>query len=201
MPQHGDNGHPAGNGSIDADEHTSLLNRHGSNPARSALNKMMWYRSDRRVWVRVPSEAFYLSYATLVSNYVNILLIFVPLGIASKFAGWNPTTTFILNFLAIIPLASLLSFATEELAATLGETLGGLLNATFGNAVELIVSLSYSPIEELRLNTGFPVLSGQYHCATEERDSDRPSQYAWQHSIEHSPGARLLLLYRRSQTP
>jgi calcium/proton exchanger cax len=58
--------------------------------------------------------------------------------------GWNPTATFVLNFLAIIPLASLLSFATEELAATLGETLGGLLNATFGNAVELIVRICIS---------------------------------------------------------
>ncbi len=47
--------------------------------------------------------------------------------------------TFILNFLAIIPLASLLSFATEELSVKLGQTLGGLLNASFGNAVELIV--------------------------------------------------------------
>ena len=44
-----------------------------------------------------------------------------------------------LNFLAIIPLAAVLSFATEEISVNLGEALGGLLNATFGNAVELIV--------------------------------------------------------------
>ena len=48
---------------------------------------------------------------------------------------------FVLNFLAIVPLAGLLAFATEELAAKLGQTIGGLLNATFGNAVELIVSI------------------------------------------------------------
>jgi Ca2+:H+ antiporter len=48
---------------------------------------------------------------------------------------------FSLNFLAIIPLAAVLSFATEEIASRLGETLGGLVNATFGNAVELIVSI------------------------------------------------------------
>jgi Ca2+:H+ antiporter len=48
---------------------------------------------------------------------------------------------FSLNFLAIIPLAAVLSFATEEIAGRLGETLGGLVNATFGNAVELIVSI------------------------------------------------------------
>jgi len=48
---------------------------------------------------------------------------------------------FSLNFFAIIPLAAVLSFATEEIASRLGETLGGLVNATFGNAVELIVSI------------------------------------------------------------
>ena len=54
---------------------------------------------------------------------------------------WDPTAVFTLNFLAIIPLAACLSFATEEISKRLGETLGGLLNATFGNAVELIVSV------------------------------------------------------------
>lgn len=48
---------------------------------------------------------------------------------------------FSLNFIAIIPLAAVLSFATEEISTPLGETLGGLLNATFGNTVELIVSI------------------------------------------------------------
>jgi len=76
----------------------------------------------------------------LTSNYVNVLLIFVPLGIIAGELGWPSTATFILNFLAIIPLAALLSFATEELSLEVGETLGGLMNATFGNAVELIVS-------------------------------------------------------------
>jgi Ca2+:H+ antiporter len=82
----------------------------------------------------------HLTYATLASNYVNVLLVFVPLGIVAGALGWNPTVVFILNFIAIIPLAALLSFATEELSAKLGQTLGGLMNATFGNAVELIVS-------------------------------------------------------------
>jgi Ca2+:H+ antiporter len=75
----------------------------------------------------------------LLSNYANILLFFVPLGIIAGALGWSPTAVFILNFMAIIPLAALLSFATEELALEVGETLGGLMNATFGNAVELIV--------------------------------------------------------------
>lgn len=74
-------------------------------------------------------------------DYVNVLLVFVPLGIAAGILEWGAGTVFTLNFLAIIPLAAILSFATEEISVKLGETLGGLLNATFGNAVELIVSI------------------------------------------------------------
>ena len=72
-------------------------------------------------------------------DYVNVFLVFVPIGIVAGSTKWDPVTVFILNFLAIIPLASVLSFATEEISAKLGEALGGLLNATFGNAVELII--------------------------------------------------------------
>jgi len=83
--------------------------------------------------------SYYKLRVILTSNYVNILLFFVPLGIIAGELGWPSTAVFVLNFLAIIPLAALLSFATEELALEVGETLGGLMNATFGNAVELIV--------------------------------------------------------------
>lgn len=78
---------------------------------------------------------------TAASDYVNVLLFFVPLGIIAGVLEWSPTAVFTLNFFAIIPLAAILSFATEEISVRLGETLGGLLNATFGNAVELIVSI------------------------------------------------------------
>ncbi|RUS14108.1 calcium/proton exchanger [Endogone sp. FLAS-F59071] len=79
--------------------------------------------------------------AIVKASIVNVLLVFVPLGIISKFVGWSSTVVFVLNFLAIIPLAKLLGFATEDLSIRIGETLGGLLNATFGNAVEVIVSI------------------------------------------------------------
>jgi Ca2+:H+ antiporter len=80
-----------------------------------------------------------MAWLTISSNYVNVLLVFVPAGIVVGALNMNPLMVFILNFLAIIPLASLLSFATEELSAELGQTIGGLMNASFGNAVELIV--------------------------------------------------------------
>lgn len=74
-------------------------------------------------------------------RWMNILLVFVPVGIATHYAGVDPTIVFVMNFIAIVPLASLLSNGTEEVALYCGEVIGGLLNATFGNAVELIVSI------------------------------------------------------------
>ncbi|KAJ5102010.1 hypothetical protein NUU61_004232 [Penicillium alfredii] len=75
-------------------------------------------------------------------SYMNFLLPFVFLGIVSGIQGWDESVVFLLNFLAILPLASLLSFATEELAKSVGQTIGGLINATFGNAVEMIVGVT-----------------------------------------------------------
>lgn len=70
--------------------------------------------------------------ATLLNSYINILLIFVPIGIAVNYAHIAPVGIFVINFIAIIPLAAMLSYATEEIAIRTGETIGGLLNATFG---------------------------------------------------------------------
>ena len=75
----------------------------------------------------------------LLSRWLNILLIFVPVGIAVQAAGVNPTIVFAMNAIAIIPLAGLLSYATESVASELGDTIGALMNVTFGNAVELII--------------------------------------------------------------
>jgi len=72
-------------------------------------------------------------------SWVNVLLIFVPIGIAAEAAGLSPAIVFAMNAVAIIPLAGLLAFATEAVAARLGDTLGALLNVSFGNAVELII--------------------------------------------------------------
>ncbi|SAM02076.1 hypothetical protein [Absidia glauca] len=79
-------------------------------------------------------------YAIMTGSWLNVLLIFIPFGIISHFF-WGPTATFVLNFIAIIPLAKLLGDVTEDIALRTGEVVGGLLNATFGNAVELIVSI------------------------------------------------------------
>ncbi|HEV3467704.1 MAG TPA: calcium/proton exchanger [Pyrinomonadaceae bacterium] len=74
---------------------------------------------------------------------LNWLLVFVPVAAALRFVPGleNPTALFIVSCLAIIPLAGWMGRATEHLAEHLGQGVGGLLNATFGNAAELIIAL------------------------------------------------------------
>ncbi len=71
------------------------------------------------------------------------LLVFVPAVLAGEHL-WpgSPTLLFILSVLAIVPLAALLSHATESVAAKTGDAVGGLLNATLGNLTELVISLT-----------------------------------------------------------
>lgn len=88
-----------------------------------------------------PKITFMSQFKAVFGSWINILLVAAPAGIAINYADVNKTAVFVVNFIAIIPLAAMLSYATEELALYVGETLGGLLNASFGNAVELIVSI------------------------------------------------------------
>jgi len=71
------------------------------------------------------------------------LLVFVPaVFIGERLAPDSPTLLFLLSVLAIVPLAALLSRATESVAAKTGDSVGGLLNATLGNLTELIIALA-----------------------------------------------------------
>ncbi|KAK9812560.1 hypothetical protein WJX73_008972 [Symbiochloris irregularis] len=74
-------------------------------------------------------------------SWLNILLILTPIGWAAHFAKWDAYSIFIINLIALIPLATLIGKITEDLALRFGDTIGGLLNVTFGNAVELILSI------------------------------------------------------------
>ncbi|KAI2106991.1 hypothetical protein LOZ34_003063 [Ophidiomyces ophidiicola] len=83
----------------------------------------------------------------LTSSWINVLLVFVPVGIAlgvlhrrqKANSSINPVVVFTINAVGIIPLAYLLGFATENVARKMGDKVGALLNVTFGNAVELII--------------------------------------------------------------
>jgi len=77
----------------------------------------------------------------LFTSPLNVLLICTPFAFIAKAQEWNDVWIFIFALLAIAPFAERLSFVTEQLAMYTSETLGGLLNATFGNVTELIVSL------------------------------------------------------------
>jgi Ca2+:H+ antiporter len=72
---------------------------------------------------------------------IYLLLIFAPLAIAAELLHASPVLVFGLSALGVIPLAALVGEATEELASRTGPQVGGLLNATLGNAAELIITI------------------------------------------------------------
>jgi Ca2+:H+ antiporter len=101
------------------------------------------------------------SYQHFLVTWTNILLVFVPLSFLSHHLNWDAALRFSFSFIAILPLAKvrgrsfppacayddwwllqLLGDATEQMSTKLGQTLAGLLNATFGNAVEIIVGVA-----------------------------------------------------------
>ena len=69
------------------------------------------------------------------------LLAFIPLSIAAERLHWGETAVFVCSLLAIAPLSLALATATEKLALVTGPTIGGLVNALFGNATELIIAI------------------------------------------------------------
>jgi Ca2+:H+ antiporter len=76
-----------------------------------------------------------------LGSKLNVLLVLLPFAFASKFLGWGMSTTFVFSLLALVPFAERVSFVTEDVAKYTNETLGGLLNATFGNITELLVCI------------------------------------------------------------
>lgn len=72
---------------------------------------------------------------------INWLLLFIPIALAAEHGGAAPPIVFFSAALAIVPIAALIVRSTEQVATRTGDTIGGLLNATFGNAPELIIAL------------------------------------------------------------
>ncbi|KAF9564348.1 Calcium/proton exchanger [Agrocybe pediades] len=87
----------------------------------------------------------------LFNSYFNVLLVFVPLSVISHHLNWDAAFRFTFSFLAIMPLAKLLGDSTEQMSARLGQTLAGLLNASFGNAVEIIVGVAALLQDQIRI--------------------------------------------------
>lgn len=77
----------------------------------------------------------------LRSKPLSALLIIFPLALIAHFAGWSDLWIFVLSAVGVIPMAGFIGEATEALAEHTGPKIGGLLNATLGNAAELIITL------------------------------------------------------------
>ncbi len=111
----------------------------------------------------------------MVKKILYVMLVFGPVAFVLHRLNANPVLVFVFAALGLIPLADLIGEATEELAAYTGPRLGGLLNATLGNAAELIItvfaiqaglldlvraSITGSIIGNLLLVLGFSVVAG-----------------------------------------
>ncbi|KAK4802269.1 hypothetical protein SAY86_000472 [Trapa natans] len=95
----------------------------------SCIRKLMKFRPLRSIYI------------VLLTAKINILLPFGPLAILLHYLTGKHGLVFFFSLLGITPLAERLGYATEQLAFYTGSTVGGLLNATFGNATEMIISM------------------------------------------------------------
>ncbi|KAI0822743.1 calcium/proton exchanger [Trametes gibbosa] len=130
-----------------ATDRTPLLeNGNGAEPPKPFFRRLAATLSaeGQPSWLRSYKFFFF-------GSYVNLLLLFVPLSFLSHFLDWDAALRFSFSFIAIMPLAALLGTATEQLSLKLGQTLSGLLNASFGNAVEIIVGIAALMQGELRI--------------------------------------------------
>ncbi len=77
----------------------------------------------------------------LIAHPLSFLLVAFPLALIARYAGWSSYLVFLFSAVGVIPLAGYIGEATEALAEHTGPKIGGLLNATLGNAAELIITL------------------------------------------------------------
>ncbi|KDR76316.1 hypothetical protein GALMADRAFT_247691 [Galerina marginata CBS 339.88] len=135
-----------------AREHQELISRNASIPTTTSTSRFQHIR--RRTTqmftpakrVGKPPSILESLKAIICASWLNVLLICIPISwilhwvLPQSFSN-RDTLIFVFSFFAIVPLAKLLAFSTEELSLRVGQTLAGLLNATLGNAVELIVAI------------------------------------------------------------
>ncbi|RPA87807.1 calcium/proton exchanger [Ascobolus immersus RN42] len=130
--------HWYGSGIISKEQVDEILELDQRVSTEADYKKKDRYKDIQKKFTRSFMEMFWY---ILRSQSINILLPTIPVGIIVGALHLPPAAVFAANCIAIIPLAGVLSFATDELSTSLGEAAGGLANATFGNAVEFIVSI------------------------------------------------------------
>nr|DAD26717.1 TPA_asm: hypothetical protein HUJ06_028184 [Nelumbo nucifera] len=118
--------------------------RHGRtahNMSSSSLRK----KSDLKLISKVPFQRLRLCLANIqeviLGTKLSVLFPAIPLAIIAEYCKFGRTWIFALSLLGLTPLAERVSFLTEQIACYTGPTVGGLLNATCGNATELIIAL------------------------------------------------------------
>src|SRR5258708_30037762 len=77
-----------------------------------------------------------------MNRWLYLLLLAVPVAVLAEALHAPPLASFVLASLGLVPLAGLIGLSTEVLAGRFGQRIGGLLNATFGNAAEIIIGLT-----------------------------------------------------------
>ena len=82
---------------------------------------------------------------------VSVFLLAIPVAMWANYHDWSSAWVFWLNFMVMVPLASILGEFTEEVALHTNQTIGGLINATFGNAVEVVVAIQALMADEIRV--------------------------------------------------
>jgi len=133
------------------------------------------------------------SFRFLKEKPIYCLLLFFPLAVIGEWNSWSPVLVFTFSALAVVPLAGLIGEATESLANFTGPKIGGLLNATLGNAAELIITLTAiragfldlvkasitgSILGNLLLVLGFSMLVGGIKNGTQTFDRKQAGNHA-----------------------
>lgn len=126
-------------------------------------------------------------------NPLSLMLLFLPLSLMAEGLHWGEIWVFIFSALGVIPMAGYIGSATESLAIYTGPRIGGLLNATLGNAAELIItlvainagllelvkaSITGSIIGNLLLVLGFAILLGGLKNGVQHFDRRQAGNYA-----------------------
>lgn len=126
-------------------------------------------------------------------NPLSLMLVFLPLSLFAEVFHWGEIWVFIFSALGVIPMAGYIGSATESLAIYTGPRIGGLLNATLGNAAELIItlvainagllelvkaSITGSIIGNLLLVLGFAILLGGVKNGVQRFDRRQAGNYA-----------------------
>ncbi|GAA0160949.1 transporter [Lithospermum erythrorhizon] len=128
----------------DEEMHLSLSQEHKFQPLNFETSRAMPPPNISRLSELGKMERFNLfrsTYIVLIKAKINVLLPFGPLAILLHYTTRNHGWVFFFSLVGIAPLAERLGYATEQLAFFTGPTVGGLLNATFGNATEMIISI------------------------------------------------------------